>query len=103
MMEAKDMVMGKKETLALADEGAYIGPVLLGYLKRVKKAQAEISFKAGRKEVVDWVKDNNALRDEPWSTEYTEAYGYDPMVEGDVILSYFEWQAKLKEWGISVD
>ena len=44
--------------------------------------QAEISFKAGIKEVVDWIWFNPQLtKHQNWQ-------------------NYPEWQAKLKEWGI---
>ena len=72
---------------------------IVDYQKMLDEAR-EISFKAGIKEVVEWIRDNNKLRGEPWGEDYQEAYGYDPMVEGDVVLDYLSWQARLKEWGI---
>jgi len=60
-------------------------------------------FKAGIKEVVDWVGRNNELNREPWCDDYTLAYGYDPMEQGDVVLIKEDWQAQLKEWGITPD
>lgn len=53
----------------------------LNALILVAERQAEISFKAGLKETVEWVK-----------THYA---GYQ-----DYTISDNEWQAKLKEWGI---
>ena len=46
--------------------------------KAIAQAQAEISFKAGIKEVVEWLVDNDFVDELPWDT----------------------WSAKLKEWGI---
>jgi len=49
------------------------------------KYLAEISFKAGIREVVDAV--------------FNESYG-DPRITGYIHIKWDEWQAKLKEWGI---
>ncbi len=104
MIEAKDTVMKGKQldefavTWAIGDKD----DVLLN--ESVLEAQAEISFKAGqedvileskmgtltvssllnkgRREVVEWIKEN--------------AYNKSPMM-----IKTLEWQAKLKEWGIS--
>jgi len=53
--------------------------------------QAEISFKAGIKEVTDWIDAN-----EPYwrSVSTTKRDYYIPLSLADT------WQAKLKEWGI---
>jgi len=51
----------------------------LGY---IAQAQAEISFKAGIKEMAEWIKERDC---------------------GDkscVVIAIDDWQAKLKEWGI---
>ncbi len=45
-----------------------------------KKAQAEASFKAGIKEVVEWCEEHR------------------PLIKNSA--RYIEWQSKLKEWGI---
>ena len=47
---------------------------------KIAKAQAEISFKAGMKEVVGWINSNM------W------------WLAGDSLTE--KWQAKLKEWGL---
>lgn len=86
-MKAEDTVIGARaieETLGFPlpiirhDESL---PINYDDLYKLRLAQAEISLKAGRKEVVDWINSRHAL-----SNERTEL--------GQ------EWQAKLKEWGI---
>jgi len=80
-MEAKDTVMGKTQRDNLFYQG-------IGTLEGVCQMQAEISFKAGRKEVVDWLnQDSNTLEIE---------------VGGGIsrVIDRYTWQAKLKEWGI---
>ena len=50
--------------------------------KAIAQAQAEISFKAGIKEMAEWIKERDC---------------------GDkscVVIAIDDWQAKLKEWGI---
>ena len=54
-----------------------------------RQAQAEYSFKAGVKEVVDWLnQDSNTLEIE---------------VGGGIarVIDRYAWQAQLKEWGIT--
>lgn len=51
----------------------------------ILKEQAKISFKAGIKNVVDWII-SNASRSQPHSFEIT--------------LSHKEWEKKLIEWGL---
>jgi hypothetical protein len=53
------------------------------------RSLAEISFKAGIKEVVDWINQN--------STKEVNEY------QGHILLQRFivtEWHTKLKEWGV---
>ena len=62
------------------------------YIETTREEQAEISFKAGVKEVVDWIEKN--------SEEYQDS---DPGCHYYVIFKQIEisiWQDKLKEWGI---
>ena len=80
-MEAKDTVMNFKQMNLLRSTPA------------VAEAQAEITFKAGMQEVVEWIK-GHILRCE---TERGIAYIQ------DIILFRFtkeEWQAFLKERGL---
>jgi len=63
----------------------------------IRDAQAEISFKAGIREVVGWIRDNNELNDEP----FEDAYGYEPLnTKEDMLLKAEKLEAKLKNWGI---
>lgn len=54
--------------------------------------QAEISFRAGRKEVVNWIEDNciGCLLEEVYPDEY---FG----------VQTIKWQAQCKKWGIGED
>ena len=55
--------------------------------KRNLAFQAEVSFKAGQRSVVEWIGDN--------------AYeAYDGAGDEIRVLELVDWQAKLKEWGI---
>lgn len=52
-------------------------------------------YKAGRREVVEWIKGCTRTRDcfqEDGSIAYRA---------GDIIMTKVLWQAKLKEWGVS--
>jgi len=75
-MNWEDTVLDAKSQRRLWDEMEYYG--IAAGLNEVAEAQAEASFKAGIREVVEWLKDNNA-----WP---------------DHILD--EWKAFLKEKGI---
>lgn len=70
-MEAKDTVMHLDDI----DNGRM--PDSYSSLRTALEKQAEISFKAGIKEVVGCIHEHWDMSDEAW------------------------WQAKLKEWGIS--
>lgn len=70
------------------------------YLQKMLKAQAEITWKArepelaeahkvGRKEVMDWIQQNQILEEETL-----------PQITGVHVISDVKWQAKLKEWEI---
>jgi len=91
-MEAKDTVMGDEEVI-----DAYYGYTIHRVAcitektrlprRRIAQAQAEISFKAGIGEVVEWIIANKGL--------------------GHTMDSCFHitdkrWQSKLKEWGVNL-
>jgi len=97
-MEAKDTVItgSVKQDLTIRWSNTISGHVL-GYaptlepdaqekldnwIREIRLEQAEVSFKAGQKEVVDWVKETN----------------HEPISSGVVSP---EWQGKLKSWNIS--
>jgi len=90
-MEAKDTVM-TEDIINLAHicliSGSYQGTPqrleALGFL--VAERQAEISFKAGIKEVVEWLEAN---------CDHTYEYAY-----GQWTFTVKDFNAKLKEWGI---
>ena len=89
-MEAKDTVMNNDETLDKF--GVALNENILNRDERLRvvvEAQAEISLKAGRKEVVEWLAANCAC------------FQPDPEKNGEYIIP--EWQAKLKEWGVTLD
>jgi len=78
-MEAKDTVMSANNIATLGYDGYDKDQNMLLRGEQIPKAlerQADISFKAGIKEVVEWIIENNGTPDH--------------------ILDL--WQAKLKEW-----
>ncbi len=89
-MEAKDTVVTKKQMKEALQKAncpevliEKIGEDLLlwwktGWLQEIFLTQAEISFKAGVREVVKWIESNG---------------------HQDSVI-YSEWQKKCKEWGI---
>ena len=77
-MKAKDTAMSEEEIWDIIKK---YNPWGIEQRLVVAEHQAEISFKAGIKEVVDWLRTN--LPDE---------YGS--------IVGWSVWQAKLKDWGI---
>lgn len=89
-MEARDTVM---ENLAQA----IISHPELPMGKAVAIEQAEISFKAGLKEVVEWVEAHIGVG-------LLYAGEFMPCEKdqrpSDAIMDYSGWQAKKKEWGI---
>ena len=84
-MEAKDTIMSDKELSHFGADNIPMpegGQTLFLNITLVLEKQAEISFKAGIKEVVEWIKERDC---------------------GDkscVAITIDDWQAKLKEWGI---
>jgi len=78
-MEAKDTVMVEPQMeIALKDYGLFAINAYPLEIYTLLKAQAGISFKAGIKEVVEWLVNNDFVDELPWDT----------------------WSAKLKEWGL---
>ena len=90
-MKAEDTVMSKEQASAIIDK---LPPnELRGYILGdrqpwafIAKAQAEISFKAGIKEVVKWIGKYS-------STSYEHG-------KGEIAFNHVNWHTKLKEWGI---
>ncbi len=80
-MEAKDTVMTGKQIDAEMDRIEKMDSSYTTAESELCKTQAEISFKAGIKEVVEWINHNF----------WTGLGAYN--------IPLKEWQAKLKEWG----
>ncbi len=76
-MKAEDTVLKDEEIQEIWEAWLPLPPALPTFQEHLCGLQAEISFKAGIKEVVDWV----------------EKYGFS-------FCPIRYWQAKLKEWGI---
>lgn len=90
-MKAKDTVMNKSVMYGVATKGQG-GTWPGGYCRRVAEVQAEISFRAGIKEVVDWLKPHMTFM--RW--QYKDSEGiWDCPIDG------IEWHSKLEEWGIN--
>lgn len=86
-MKAKDTLTftkGKKYAELVAFD-----PNVAELVKRLLKAQAEISFKAGVREVVDYI--NHHLNPQVWNSDTNKPY---------YTIEKSKWQAKLKEWDI---
>ena len=93
-MKAKDTVMDAGKALEALDN-QFIPKEAYDYwwekTERLLLAQAEISFKAGREDVVNWIKENS------WDGSL-QHWG-----EGNYDVQCFapkDLQAKLKEWDI---
>ncbi len=102
-MEAKDTVMNKRDITAaiLADEakhGATHSPKYFSEniteLKSTAKAQAEVSFKAGIREVVEWIRQQPTMGTGVYivGVDAEQIYGWKVLIG--------KLQAKLKEWGL---
>ena len=106
-MEAKDTVMRDEQIIPILNELRPHGfnhiRVLSRDFKRdigsLLKVQAEISFKAGIREVVEW--------GEEYRFGELEAalYEFIGLSKGEIQANFIlipkrEWQAKLKEWGV---
>lgn len=99
-MKAKDTVM---DPITLSEKIQYFpnwdlhrGNEFIEELCRyVAEAQAEISFKAGRREVVEWIEKEYGWYYDGLEKIIIENGGYYGQ-DGDVA----KYKAKLKEWGI---
>lgn len=94
-MEAKDTVMSDEEINFY--KHLYTDQTHEHFIydfKGVAKAQAEISFKAGIREVVEMV---NSCE---MTTDVHQEDGSLFVRKGDIVILDAYWQAKLKEWGI---
>jgi hypothetical protein len=85
-MEAKDTV---NQFIKLN-----IHVLLYDEIERIKQEQAAISFRAGKQEVVDWIKEHG--RGEAWidSGEFSQG------IISKYCFSETTWYEKLKEWGV---
>ncbi len=78
-MKAKDTVIG-------VDPGDFNNQQRCWKVDEIVKRQAQISFKAGIKEVVEWLRLNSIATTSPAYMGFS--------------MNTKMWQAKLKEWGI---
>ncbi len=85
-MEWKDTVMSQTETTKYVDRWLNGDIEARHVTALIAEAQAEISFKVGVKEVLEWIGEQG------WETFRT---GYYPSQE--------TWKAQKKEWGIKDD
>lgn len=92
-MDAKDTVIEGRQFLKIAHEGG---------LNAAAKAQAEITWsiaeKAGRREVVDIIRDFDSM----FCQDFNEKYGVNSTVSHTPkgLLEVLERRAKLKGWGL---
>ncbi len=105
-MEAKDTVMSDKEIYSESkceDGGGrsfYNEPFTTNLLRK----QAEISFKAGIKTMVDWIRSNSYFS--KLTTRWDDNGGHEHRIASDynsaeeIAFPKKMWQAKLKEWDI---
>ena len=68
--------------------------------RMVAQAQAEISFRAGIREVVDWVKEQDKNSDLPLKYITPEKANAESHKSVYMAIPWNKWQAKLKEWRI---
>ena len=90
-MEAKDTVVRDKCHCNYNLRDCVCGCPDCGTVRHInqgKEAQAEISFKTGMKEVVDWINANSQAIPIFWADNVKK------------VIEMPAWQAKLKEWGI---
>jgi len=93
-MEAKDTAMNLSQIVRVLDNLIESPTIVKSPELALVQAQAEISFKAGIKEVVEWIIENAAF---PMSNlSYVERQAT-PL---DVYIEFGDWQAKLRDWGI---
>jgi len=95
-MEAKDTVLTKEERnqlwLDIWDMEENLPSDLVTFSKEYEKRQTEKSFKAGIREVMEWIKEEAGLSPNTIQ-ELSEGYAFIPMRRD-------RYEAKLKEWGI---
>lgn len=84
-MKAKDTVMGNKKMALLTNQWETDLPTC-DLAHCLIQAQAEISFKVGMGEVVNWVEAQRIAYTAECGTNFNFTNG--------------EWRGKLKEWGI---
>ena len=100
-MKASDTVMPFSQIEAIDLKNAESN--FTDALYDVAREQAEISFKSGIKEVVEWVDKWREVVEHGDYSNGNEAFGVD---EGRVLTYQHienldkQWQSKLKEWGI---
>mgnify|MGYP001567345448 CR=1 FL=1 len=81
-MKASDTVMGRERMLEIRKHVFADNPgTIVTIQENTAMEQAEISFKAGMREVIEWVKNNITI----------------PYPVGSV--GYKRWQSQLKKWG----
>ena len=96
-MKWEDTVLGADERRKAGGwnplKQAYVtGIDILNIEQNLCKAQAEISFKAGQRSVVEWI-EMHKLRG-------VGAYSTEIFTEGDIPICKDWWRAQKKEWGI---
>ena len=92
-MEAKDTVMDEDEKFGCSLIGKYPFKDVRDVIDETCKAQAEISFKAGIREVVEFIKEHSSPE-----ASYTDDLH---MTRSWLELPSSLWKAQRKEWGIS--
>lgn len=94
-MKASDTVMSAEQISVSLSQSNLTDEVFQEH-EVVAKAQAEISFKAGIKEVVEWIeKEYGYFIDDRLCKIIIDDIGYFSEVG-----SIKKWQSKLKSWGI---
>lgn len=86
-MEAKDTVMSDEQIYTVGKPYADGEFWVVDYDRGIAKAQAELSFKVGIKQVVEWVERNS------------ESDGENPQEFS--VFPEMVWQAQKKDWGVS--
>ena len=91
-MKAEDTVLSDEKICEIVALNQDVSPYVMAYTSAL--AQTNPSFKAGIKEVVDWIEDNRTpfLPDGKWDNKKA--------VKCELQLLEGEWQARLKEWDV---
>jgi hypothetical protein len=85
-MEAKDTVMDNSQMrIIIMPTGGKLST--LDETELLLEKQSEISFKAGMKEVIDFIKARPGYKEEPI---------------GNIVYLGLEWERQMKEWGIEL-